>query len=429
MKVVISAGGKGTRISSMFQDIPKPMIKIEGKPVLEHELIFLREQGFCDIIVTIGHLKDCIRDYFGNGNKWGLNITYFEEEYPLGTAGALYYLKEQLKEDFFLLNGDAIMNVDLKRMLKFHKEHHAKVTLFTHPNSHPYDSALIVADYETHQVKEWLHKEDERTIYKNQVNAGVHIIHPSVIENMKEGKCDLDREILKPLIKTGTVYAYESPEYVKDMGTPERYESVRKDFATGKVRSRNLLNSQKAIFLDRDGTLNVYKDFITSYQDIKLIDGVAEAVRLINQSEYLAIVITNQPVIARGECDLNDLEMIHNKLETELGKTGAYLDDIFFCPHHPDKGFVGERLEYKISCDCRKPAPGLLIRAAEKYHIDLSQSYMVGDSVRDIEAGLNAGCKSIYIGKENFNLEYEQYSSLLEFVRDKLQIYGKDKEV
>jgi D-glycero-D-manno-heptose 1,7-bisphosphate phosphatase len=181
------------------------------------------------------------------------------------------------------------------------------------------------------------------------------------------------------------------------MGTPDRYMQVERDFQTGKVRQKNLSEPQKTVFLDRDGTINIFNGFVKKPEDIKLADGAADAIKKINRAGYLAIVITNQPVIARGEVSFEDLEIIHNKMETDLGKFGAYLDDIFYCPHHPGKGFPGERPEYKIECDCRKPKPGLILRAAEKYNIDLSQSYMVGDDERDVQAALAAGVKPVFI--------------------------------
>ena len=126
------------------------------------------------------------------------------------------------------------------------------------------------------------------------------------------------------------------------------------------------------MFLDRDGTINIEKGFLTDAEDFELIEGAAKAIRTINQSEYLAVVCTNQPVIARGECTFNKLREIHDKMETLLGQEGAYLDAIYYCPHHPDKGFEGERPEYKIDCDCRKPNDGLLRKAAADFNIDLS---------------------------------------------------------
>ena len=170
-----------------------------------------------------------------------------------------------------------------------------------------------------------------------------------------------------------------------------------------------------AVFLDRDGTINKYVGFLRNIEEFELMDGVAEAIRKINESGYLAIVVTNQPVIARGEVTLEELQEIHNKMETLLGQEGAYVDGIYYCPHHPDKGFEGERPEYKMVCDCRKPKPGMLIDAAEKFNIDLSNSYMVGDGKNDVEAGRAAGCISVILGNEDCDCS-NRYDSLLSFV-------------
>ena len=413
MKVVIMAGGKGTRISSVASDIPKPMIKINDKPVLEHELECLREQGFTDIIITVSHLGNIIMDYFGDGSKispvtgkpFGVNIEYYFEEEPLGNAGALFKIKDKLTEDFLLLNADAIFDIDFKRFVRHHEEKGGLVTLFTHPNSHPYDSGLIIAD-EDGAVLKWLAKEDERTgYYRNRVNAGLHVLSPKVLDvEITTPKVDLDRQILKPLSGTGKMFVYDSPEYVKDMGTPERYESVCRDFIDGKVEAKNLSNKQKAVFLDRDGTINKYVGFLRDIDEFQLLPGVCDAIKKINQSGYLAIVVTNQPVIARGEVSYEELQEIHNKMETLLGNEGAYIDAIYYCPHHPHKGYEGEIPELKIDCECRKPKPGMLLQAAKDFNIDLSQSWMIGDSDNDIQAGQAAGCKTALVEDGNKNL-------------------------
>jgi D,D-heptose 1,7-bisphosphate phosphatase len=397
MQVVIMAGGKGTRVSSIASDIPKPMIPICGKPILEHQIECLKKNNLTDITLVIGHLGGNIQDYFGDGKRFGCNISYYDETEPLGTAGALYKLKN-LSGDFILLNGDIIFDIDFHRIINFHRERNAHVTLAVHPNSHPFDSALIITD-DNNQVTRWLNKEDERTYYKNQVNAGIHILSTEFLNNCPQSKekVDLDRDMLKPSISNGKIFAYSTPEYIKDMGTPERFAQVTSDIENGIVRQKNLSVKQKCVFLDRDGTINKFNDFITKPEDFELIEGAAEAIKKINSLGYLAIVITNQPVIARGEADFETLDLIHMKMETELGKHGAYIDDLFYCPHHPDKGFPGERAEYKINCDCRKPKPGLIFKAAEKYNIDLSRSYMVGDDMRDVNAGINAGCIPVFI--------------------------------
>ena len=427
MQTIIMAGGRGTRISELFPDIPKPLIPIDGIPVLEREICSLASQGFTDIILTISYLHEKIEEYFGDGSKWGVHIEYFVEDTPLGNAGALFKL--DLKEDFLLLNADAVFDVDFNRMVNFHKSHGGLVTLFTHPNSHPYDSGLIVAD-KNGAVEQWLAKEDERPeYYRNRVNAGLHVINPVVLEhsgidadkvgtvgeNGKPIKVDLDRQLLKPLAGTGKMFCYDSPEYVKDMGTPERYYSVCEDYKSGRVSGKNLKNKQKAVFLDRDGTINKYVGFLRNIDEFELIDGVADAIKKINASGYLAVVVTNQPVIARGEVSFEELEEIHNKMETLLGKEGAYLDAIYFCPHHPHKGYEGERPELKVDCDCRKPKPGMLLKAAQDFNIDLAQSWMVGDGENDIKAGQNAGCQTALIGSESYG-QTVTVSSLKDFV-------------
>ena len=396
------------------------MIPICGKPILEWQIENLKACGLTDITMVIGYLGHVIKGYFGDGEKFGVKISYFVEDSPLGTAGALFKMPE-LTKDFLLLCGDVILDVDFNRFINFHRQSHAWASLMVHPNGHPYDSSLLVTEIlppqvpggnpvDTHRLVKWMAKEDERLYYKNRVNAGIEIISPNLLKETKKhfvprhpetpDKIDLDLDVLKPNITSGKIFAYDTPEYIKDMGTPIRYYEVEKDLQTGKVKARNLKNKQKAIFLDRDGTINKYAGFLTESKQFELLPGVAEAIKMINKSGYLAIVVTNQPVIARGDCYWEELQEIHEKMDAELGKEGAFLDAIYICPHHKDKGFEGERQEYKIDCECRKPKPGLLLQAAKDFNIDLSQSYMIGDSERDVEAGKSAGClNSILIEK------------------------------
>lgn len=408
MKAVIMAGGRGTRISELFPGIPKPMVPIGGIPVLERSIVQLRNNDIREILISVKHKYQSIIDYFGDGSgtspvtgeKFGVSIEYIIEKSPVGNAGALFFKRDELSEDFLLLNADIVFEVDIRKLLAFHSEKRSIATLVAHPNDHPFDSGLLVVDDED-EVKRWLSPEDEREgYYSNLVNAGIHIISPVALDkaDKKPGDfVDLDRDLLKPLCGSGGLFAYKTSEYIKDMGTPERYSAVERDCAKGLPRAKAFATPKRAVFLDRDGTLNELNGFIANPDELNVIPGSGDALRRINQQGVLAIVVTNQPVIARGEASTGQLRRIHDKLEDVLGASGAYVDAIYYCPHHPDKGFDGEVEELKRSCTCRKPSPGLFYRAADDFNIDLGESWMVGDSVIDVQAAHAAGCRAILL--------------------------------
>lgn len=407
MIAVIMAGGKGTRLQTLSKSIPKPMFAISGKPILEYQIESLKKSNIIDIIIVVGYLKEIIMDYFKDGSPWNVHIQYIVEESPLGSAGAFCYLKDKINDDFFLIFGDLIFDIDFNRFMAFHKEHKGLITLFGHPNSHPYDSDLLIVNPD-HSVKQILSKHDKRDFYyHNFVNAGLYCINPKVCESFEiPKKVDLEEDIIRTCIPNHRVFAYHSTEYVKDAGTPDRLDVIFQDIKNNIVTARNLKNKQKAVFLDRDGTINELVGFLKSSKEFRLTATAAKAIRKLNESEYLVIVITNQPVIARGEATIDELNIIHNKMETLLGKEKAYLDAIFYCPHHPDKGFEGEVSSLKIECSCRKPKTGLLEKAVRQFNIELSESWFIGDSTVDIQTGINGGLNTILVhtgecGKDN----------------------------
>ena len=398
---VIMAGGKGSRLRSITNDeIPKPMVPVDGKPLLEYQVEKLKAYGIKKIVMIVGHLGEKIVDHFKDGKNFGVEIDYIFEKEPLGTAGAFYYLKDKIDaKDFMLVFGDVFFDMDFDRMEDFHFKNSALTTLLAHPNGHPYDSDLIRTD-DKGKVIGFDSKHNVRDYwYDNMVNAGMYIINRKLLDLVKEPvKTDFEKDILANQVKLGAnIYAYHTPEYVKDVGTVDRINATVEELKSGLIQSKNLKNKQRAIFIDRDGTINVSKGFISKADDLELIPGSIEAIKAINKSGALAIVITNQPVIARGECSFEELHNIHNKLKTLLGEKGAFVDDIFYCPHHPDKGFEGEVPELKFDCECRKPKTGMIDEAVKKYNIDLSKSYMVGDSTMDLETARNAGIKSVLV--------------------------------
>lgn len=399
LRAVIQAGGKGTRMLELTGDIiPKPMLEIDGKPMVLWQMENAARYGISDFVIITGHLGEVIEQYFGDGAKYGFHIDYLREDEPLGSAGSLVGLKEYPADRYLLIFGDVMFDIDMDRMINYHADKQAMITLLTHPNSHPYDSDLLSVD-DAGRVEKLLSKKNKlRGFYHNCVNAGIYLLEGDVIRRLNgSGKMDMEEDVVLPYITDGKVYAYSTPEYVKDAGTPDRFASVCREKLEGLWERKSLRNKQKAIFLDRDGTINKYVGLVKSAGQLELEENAADAIKLINKSGYLAIVITNQPVIARGDCTLEELNEIHNKLETLLGEKGAYLDAIYYCPHHPDGGYPGERKEYKIKCNCRKPETGLIDKAVERFNIDILKSFMVGDTTRDVMTGINGGLHTVLV--------------------------------
>lgn len=422
---LIMAGGKGTRLGNLVHEIPKPMVKIENISLLERQIITLKQSNITNITIVVGYLGNVIIDYFKDGSAFGVNIDYIQEKEPMGSAGSLFYLKNKFDDDFILLFGDLIENIDFNKMLNFHKRNNALITLFSHPNSHPFDSDLLIVD-ENNVVKGIDSKHNIRNYYyHNLVNAGIYVISPKALNYFNEpNKKDMEKDFINSLIPTNKVFSYCSSEYVKDAGTLDRLESVGKDIREKIVENKNLSHPQKAIFLDRDGTINVHRGHLSDINQFELLPHASEAIKMINESGYLAIVITNQPVISRGDLSFEGLNEIHKKMETLLGKENAYLDAIYFCPHYPESGFEGERKELKIDCDCRKPKIGMLLKAKERFNIDFSSSWFIGDADLDIKCGQNAGTKTaLIIGPKNKDAKPDiKGESLFECVK---KILGK----
>ncbi len=425
---VIQAGGKGMRMRELTNDvIPKPMLMLNGKPMLQWQIENIARYGIREFVIITGYLGEKIIEYFGDGTSLGVAISYVREEEPLGSAGALYFLKDKIgTDDFLLVFGDVMFELDWNRMIRYHENHKGKISLLVHPNAHPFDSDLLVIDVNG-RVTGIAPKNHVRDYwYDNCVNAGVYILSGRIMEMFKSlQKMDLEKDILTRMIEQREAYGYRTTEYVKDAGTPERFERAAMEQADGIWEKKCLDKKQKCIFLDRDGTVNRFKGLISDEKDFELEVNAAKAIRRINESGFLSIVVTNQPVVARGMCRIEDVERIHRKMQTLLGNEGAYLDDIAFCPHHPDKGYPEENPAYKIACDCRKPAIGMIQDMADKYHIDLSESYMVGDSTVDIQTGINAGLKTILVrtGQAGKDGKYKTWPDIIADDLDKAVEY------
>jgi D,D-heptose 1,7-bisphosphate phosphatase len=392
VQVVIIAGGKGTRLKTRSAGLPKAMLDIGGKPLLAHQLALAEKHGMRDVLLLTGFGAEHIESYFGDGSKLGLRIAYRREPQALGTAGAVLDAFDELDDTFLVMYGDTMLNVDLRRMLDAHPEN-AAATLFLHPNDHPRDSDLVEVDAANRitALHPYPHPPDK--YFGNLVNAALYVVRKSALAPFVNSRPhDFAKQLFPALLASGAhLHGYVSREYIKDAGTPKRLDRVRLDHAAGRIELGSFETPAPAVFLDRDGTLNVERGWLTAPEQVELLPGAADAVRAINESGRLAVIITNQPVIARGDCTEAELKTIHDKLEWLLGEQHAYVDAIYYCPHHPHAGFDGERPELKFACTCRKPAVGLLEQAARELNIDLGKSWMIGDRATDVQAAKTLG--------------------------------------
>jgi len=421
-QAIIIAGGMGTRLKARLGDLPKPMIPIGGKPLLEHQVELAKRHGFTEIVIFACYRPDLIQAHLGDGSRWGVRIRYEIEKTPLGTAGAVLAGMRLLAERFLVFYGDTMVNVDLGRIWGRHVASGAGATLLLHPNDHPLDSDLVETD-----EADWVTAFHNRPhpagkYFQNLVNAGLYVIEKAALAPWASDvkAMDFGKDLFPAMLRAGQgLLGYNTPEYIKDIGTPERYDRVSGEYASGVIARSSLQTPQPTVFLDRDGTLNREVDGVTSPEKLELLPGVAEAIYKLNRSGIRAVVISNQPIIAKGFCREADVQAVHNKLETLLGAEHAFLDRIYYCPHHPEKGFEGERVELKIACDCRKPGIGMVQRAVRDLNVDLKRSWLIGDTTTDLQTARNSGLKSIlvrtgYAGKDN------KYPAQADYVCDTL---------
>lgn len=401
-QVVILAGGKGTRLRERLGDLPKPLIDVCGVPLLERQILLAKRYGFERVLILVNYRAERIVEFCQSRHNWGLNIQCIDDGEPRGTAGAVLQIFDHLEDDFLVMYGDTMLEVDLQRFYRYHAaEEGVAATLFLHPNDHPQDSDLVDLDERGYVTGFYPYPHSPNRYYPNLVNAALYCIRKSALapwRGFSEGVLDFGKQLFPAMIEKGlALRGYNSPEYIKDCGTPTRIDKVCSDFRSGKISRSALTHTQRAVFVDRDGTLNREVDHLNSVEQFELLPGVEQAIRRLNLSEYRVCVVTNQPVIARGDCSRETLRQIHNKLETVLGHEGAFVDRIYYCPHHPDKGFKNEVAELKIDCDCRKPKTGMIDAAVAELNIARDRSWMIGDTTADLMTARRAGLKSILV--------------------------------
>lgn len=395
-QAVIIAGGKGTRLREVLgEKTPKCLIEINGKPLLLHQIEQCEKAGINEIVILAGHLSEEIKLYVKKIRKSKLKIDIIDDKGRSGTGSSLLAALPFLKDTYFVVYGDIYFQVDLNKFSRAHFENGADISILSHPNNHPNDSDIIEINNDGFVTRFFRPKSE---YYDNRVNAAIYICKNSTFESLTlKNEQDLVKDIFNQLLKNGKkIFAYDSIEYAKDIGTPERYHSALHDIEKDLPSKRASRHSKKCVFLDRDGVINKHVGFVRSPVDFELIPGITEVIKTCNRLGHLCIVVTNQSVIARGEATVSQLNLIHRKMQTLLGNHECYVDDIFYCPHHPDSGFEGEVPSLKVDCECRKPNAGMLLKAIKKYNIDPAKSILIGDTLRDLQAAKAANVTAVH---------------------------------
>jgi mannose-1-phosphate guanylyltransferase / phosphomannomutase len=320
MVAVIISEGKGIQLK--FKDIPKPMVRIDRKPVFEYQISLLSRYGIKDINMLTGYLSAKIESYFSSSEDWEVRINYYKEHTPLGTAGALKELESILNERFLVLYSDVMFDLDIDPFRNFDDKNDSIAAIVIHPNDHPFDSDLIETDENNNVIRFLPKPHQDELAYQNMVSVAIYILSHHILNFIEQANPpDFGKDVFSRILKDGRfkIKSYNTAEFVKDAGASER-------FLENEHACYNKRNKRPAIFIDRDGVINEEVGKLGNLNQVRLLANVLQAVTRINASEYLAIVVTNQPGIAKRFLSQNELMDIHKLIETILGKNSAFLN-------------------------------------------------------------------------------------------------------
>ena len=393
-QAVILAGGEGIRLRPLTDHLPKPMVPVNDRPFLEYLIEMLTENGISEIVLLLGYLPEKVTGHFGDGSDFGVNITYSIGKVSDQTGTRMRQAGKLLDDLFILTYGDNYWPLDLKRMLPFYVKQKSLASTTVYANRDAkgeYGSENnIYVDENSYVVKYDKLRKDPAL---NGVDIGFFILDKRVLESMPESDFSFEEEVLPLLAEKRQLSGYLTEHRYHYISTPENLKATEK-----------YLQTKKVVMLDRDGVINKKADeggYIRTWSEFEFLPGAIEAMRLLRQDGYDIYVITNQRGIARGLMSESDLETIHRKMKVELEKNGTSINRIYYCPHGNEDG-----------CDCRKPKPGMLFRAASDDDFDLTKAVFIGDDQRDIEASQAAGCKVERVGPDRSLLQIVE--SLLE---------------
>lgn len=371
--VFILAGGLGTRLSHIVKDVPKPMADVSGKPFLEWQLMWLRDNGFRKIVILVGHKKDIIIDYFNDGEELGLSIDYSVEEELLGTGGAvLNALKQYPSRCFIILNGDSFFNINLKWFVTYCLNQKKEFVLALKYLEDTSRYGFVEID-ENYKIKEFYEK--KQWLGDGYINGGIYFGQSNLFKDYPVSKCSMENDLFPNLLNNEKLTGIPFGENFIDIGIPHDYDYAQKMLPDWYGKKK-----LKALFLDRDGIIIEDSGYVSSPGDVKLIIETIDVVKTANRKGIPVIVVTNQSGIARGYYSVEDMNKVHEYINNEYSKNEAFIDSFYYSPYHPD----GIIKEFTANSLLRKPQPGMILQAVNDLEIDVYNSIMIGDKDSDL---------------------------------------------
>ena len=377
MQAIILVGGRGTRLGALASDTPKPMMDISGRPFIRLIIEEVARHGIKDIILLCGHLAEKIYDVFDGISVLSAHVRCVIEPQPMGTGGSLIQAADLLDEEFLLLNGDSLFDFNLLDLqsVAINDPWLCKVALRTLSDTGRYGTVSLDGE----RINSFAEKVASGP---GLINGGVYMLRREVLGYIQSTPCSLEKDILPKLVAERKLYGRAYSGYFIDIGIPE---DLRR--AQDELPSRR----RSTVFFDRDGVLNHDDGYTYRIEGFRWMRGAIDAIKLCNDRGWLVFVVTNQAGIARGFYDDSDVERLHAWMQAEFCSYGAHVDAFYYCPHHLE----GTVTSLSVACECRKPEPGMLLRALNEWPIDRDHAYLIGDKSSDMEAAARAGVKGI----------------------------------
>lgn len=367
-QAVILSGGFGTRLSHVVSDVPKPMAPIKNLPFLDYIIKTLKTQNFDSFIFLTGYKSECIENYFENLK----NAVFIKEETALGTGGAILNAYDKLSDEFLVINGDTFFDIDYSLLEDFGKDKECTIALRYSDNVERYGFVDIDEKF---AVTSFIEKGNlpENKI-DGFINGGIYYIKKSLLtpfaNSFKGEFISLETQIFPELLKNGDLYALPLGGCFIDIGIPEDY-----------YRAQDLIpnwlekESKPALFVDKDGTIIENTEYPHG-KDFKIIPSTIDIVKSYSDRGYHIIMVTNQAGIAKDKFNFEQMRDGFERIKEVYSLYGINIEDIEFCPYHKD----GVIKKYAYDTILRKPNPGMLLSACEKFKIDLRNSEMLGDN-------------------------------------------------